>query len=370
MNFTSTANVCYQIARELKDLSIETVFVGGNHATFTYEEVLEDKNIDYVIRFQGEETVLELIEILTTKNLEKLSSCEGIAYKRNGIIEVTERRALESDYLNKLPQIAWHLLPMNKYEKDSRWILYTSQGCPCACTFCSTSAFNNSSRVITMSVDNVIKRIKHVIKLWSEKSIPVIGFCDDAFTHDRKRVTELCERIIRENLKFNWSCSTRVDLVDENLIDLMYRAGCRAMLFGIESCSNKVLQAVGKRINLEQSKRAIEIAKKRGMSIREMFILGLPYESHESLQLMEEFFIETKPHEIRFGLLSVYPGTPLWNHSEKFKINILTRDWWKYDLLKPTSNNTLLNEKELYEKYIEFTEKYEKKVANNDFKII
>lgn len=369
MNFTATANVCYEIAQELRKLSIKAIFVGGNHATFTYDEVLENQNIDFVVRFQGEDTVPELIDAIWRCDEESIQKCKGIAFKKNGEIIVNDRCPMTQD-LNWLPLPAWELLPIHRYNEDERWVIYTSQGCPCACTFCSTSAFNSGKKVISMSVDEILRRIRHIIKLSYGESIPIIGFCDDAFTHNRKRVIELCECIIKENLKFIWSCNTRVDLIDENLIDLMYSAGCRAILFGIESCSDKVLKAVGKKIDIEQAKRAVEIAKKRGMRIREMFILGLPYEDYESLDLMEKFFNDTEPHEIRFGLLSVYPGTPLWYHGDKFGINILTKNWTDYDLLKPTSNNTILNEEEIYTKYIELTEKYEKKMLHGEIEIM
>ncbi|URZ14076.1 B12-binding domain-containing radical SAM protein [Clostridium felsineum] len=369
MNFTSTANICMEIARILKSLLVKTIFVGGNHATFTYEKILEDKNVDYVIRFQGEETVLELIETLKHKDKSMLTECKGIAYRNHDKIVVTDRRQIPQN-LNNMPLPKWMLLPMSKYPKDLRWSLITSQGCPCACTFCSTSAFNNGKKVIFMSVPEIIKRIKGIINLQYEDTTLSISFSDDAFTYNRERVIELCRRILKENLKFIWACSTRVDLIDEELIDIMYKAGCRNILFGIESCSNKVLKTIGKRINIEQAKRSIEIVKRRGIKVKEMFILGLPYESNETLNLIEDFFKETKPDEIRFGLLAVYPGTPLWNHSEKFGINILSKNWSDYEMLRPISNNTILSAEELYIKYIEFTEKYENTTKKNEIKII
>ncbi len=369
MNFTSTANVCYKIAKILKELSVKYVFVGGNHATFTYEQVLHNKNIDFVVRFHGEETVPELIDIIQSKNFNRLKQCKGIAFRQNDEIIVTPRREIPLS-LNHLPMPAWNLLPLHKYSEDSRWVLYTSQGCPCACTFCSTSSFNNGNKVISMDVSEIIKRIKFIIKFSLSSNPPIIGFCDDAFTYNRERIVDLCNNIIKENLIFSWGCSTRVDLVDESLIELMYKAGCRTMLFGIESCNPRVLKAVGKKINLEQAKKAISIAKNRGIKIREMFILGLPFENEESIDLIEDFFATTNPDEIRFGLLSVYPGTPLWKYRKKFGINILTTDWGQYDLLKPTSNNTILSEEYLYKKYLELTEKYEKQMLNEEIRIM
>lgn len=364
MNFSSTANICYKVARVVKEQGVNTVFVGGNHSTFTYEKIMQDISIDFVVRYQGEETVLELVNIIQKKKYEDLKHCKGLVYRNKennrepGMeIVVTERRG-QMD-LNKLDVPQWHLLQLFKYTGNSRWTLVTSKGCPCSCVFCSTSSFNNEKCISFMSVDKIMGRIEKIISIEGEEKNISISFCDDAFTYNKKRIIELCNRLIERKAKIKWGCSTRVDLVDEDLFRIMYKAGCRAVLFGIESCSNEVLKLVGKKINIEQAKKAIKIAKKIGMTINEMFIIGLPYESYETLKLIQDFFIKTKPQEIRFGFLSVYPRTPIWNEREKYGIDVLTDNWGDYDLLRPTSSNRKMSSDELYEAYINFTEQNE-----------
>lgn len=355
MNFTSTANVCYEIAENIKKIGIRHIFVGGNHATFTYQEAIRNSNIDYVVRYQGEQTVLELVEIIRTEKWFELNRCKGLVYENDGKIIVNEKR--KNTDINEREIPAWHLLDIYKYKEDSRWSLNTSQGCPCACAFCSTTAFNN--KMYFMTVKNIIKLLKKIQRIEGGKQIN-ISFSDDAFTCHKQRVIELCNWIIKNNMKVLWACSTRVDLVNEELLRLMYNAGCRAVLFGIESCSNETLQKVGKKINIEQAERAVLLAKEAGMRVKEMFILGLPYETKETTRLIEKFIIKTKPDEVRFGMLSMYPGTPIWNEAEKYGINLLTDNWGDYDLLRPTTNNSFLKEDEIYKQYIEFTELYEK----------
>lgn len=355
MNFTSTANVCYEIAQNLKMIGIQHVFVGGNHATFTYREAIMNSDIDYVVRYQGEQTVLELADIIRTEKWSELNRCKGLVYKIDGKIIINEKR--ENTDINEREIPAWHLLDIYKYKEDNRWSINTSQGCPCACAFCSTTVFNN--KIYFMTVENIIKLIKKIQRIEGRKQIN-LSFSDDAFTCHKQRVVELCNWIIDNNMDISWACSTRVDLVSEELLELMYKAGCRAILFGIESCSNKTLQKVGKKINIEQAENAILLAKKVGMQVREMFILGLPYETKETTQLIKEFVLKTRPDEVRFGMLSMYPGTPIWESAEKYGINLLTDNWGDYDLLRPTTNNSFLNEDEIYKQYIEFTELYEK----------
>lgn len=355
MNFTSTANVCYEIAQNLKGIGIRHVFVGGNHATFTYEEVIRNSNIDYVVRYQGEQTVLELVDIIRTEKWSELNGCRGLVYKKGDKIVVNEKR--KNTDINEREIPAWHLLDIYKYKEESRWSLNTSQGCPCACAFCSTTAFNNE--MYFMKVENIIKLLKKIGRIEGGKRLS-ISFSDDAFTCHKQRIAKLCNWIIDHNMDIFWACSTRVDLVNEEILRLMYNAGCRAVLFGIESCSNETLQKVGKKINIEQAERAILLAKEVGMRVKEMFILGLPYETKETTKLIEKFVLKTKPDEVRFGMLSMYPGTPIWNEAEKYGINLLTDNWGDYDLLRPTTNNSFLKEDEIYKQYIEFTELYEK----------
>ena len=317
---------------------------------------MEKEYIDYVVRFQGEYSFLELVNIIREGNYDKLSECKGIVYRENDNVIINDMRPLIKNMDDK-PIPAWHLLEMHKYSDDNRWSINTSQGCPCNCAFCSTTAFN--SKICYMSAERIIENIKVILRIEGNSKFISISFSDDAFTSNRKRIERLCNLIIEEKLKFIWACSTRVDLVDEEIMRLMYKAGCRAVLFGIESCSNEVLNKVGKRINIEQAKEAIKIAKKVGMRVKEMFILGLPFEDHKSTELIEEFFLETHPEEIRFGMLSAYPGTPIYTESKKYGIKFLTNNWSDYDLLRPTTENSILSSDEIYAKYLELTEKYE-----------
>lgn len=357
MNFTSTANVCISIAENIKKCGDYPIFIGGNHATFMYEELIKNKSIDYVIRYQGEYTVLELVDIIRTKQYKKLESCKGIVFRISNEIVLTNEREIISD-MDSLPIPAWHLLKIYKYKPEDRWSLNTSYGCPCSCAFCSTSSFNKGDKLYYMSPDAILKRIRKIVEIEGTPNFS-ISFSDDAFTCNRKRIEELCNKIIEENFEFVWACSTRIDLVNKNLLELMYKAGCRGILFGIESCDNNVLKKIGKKIDIEKAYKAVELAKSVGLSVKEMFILGLPFENQHSINLIEEFFENSKPNEIRFGMLSVYPGTPIWNDRDKYGINVLTNDWSKYDLLRPTSNNTIFSEESIYKWYIELTEKYE-----------
>lgn len=354
MNFTSTADVCYEIAHNLKAIGIKHIFVGGNHATFTYQDAIEKEDIDYVVRYQGEKTVLELADIVRRESWDELRECKGLVYKKEKEIFLNEVR--ENADINERSVPAWHLLDIFKYKEDNRWSINTSQGCPCACVFCSTSAFND--KMYFMNVNNIMMLLKKICRIEGGKRIS-ISFSDDAFTCNRQRIIKLCNRIISENVKIVWACSTRVDLVDRELLDIMYKAGCRAVLFGIESCCNETLKKVGKKIDIERAEKAINLAKEVGMKVKEMFILGLPYETKESTEKIEEFVRKTKPDEVRFGMLSIYPGTPIWNNSEKYGINLLTRNWGDYDLLRPTSENSQMSGTEIYEQYIKLTEIYE-----------
>lgn len=354
MNFTSTADICYEIAENIHSLGVQHIFVGGNHATFTYKEILSKEYIQYVVQYQGEKTVLDLVEIIRKQDWKSLDFCKGIVFKKEKKIVINESREFVD--INNRGVPAWHLLDIYLYEENNRWSLNTSLGCPCSCVFCSTSSFNK--KMCFMNIENIVRLLKKILRINGGKTIN-ISFSDDAFTCSKQRVYDLCEWIINNNFPIIWACSTRVDLVDEQLLNYMFKAGCRAVLFGIESCSNETLKKIGKKIDIETAKQAIKIAKNAGMKVKEMFILGLPYESKESIKLIENFVKETNPDEVRFGMLAMYPGTPIWYNSAKYGINLLTKKWGDFDLLRPTTNNTLMKEQEIYNYYINLTEMYE-----------
>lgn len=360
-SFTNTADVCMEIAKTIKENSNIPILFGGNHATFCYKEILDSGYVDFVLRFHADYTIATFMNEF--ENNQEIYSCPNLIYKNNSEIIVNGTLA-QPNTLNYLPLPAYDLLPLYKYSDEGKWHLLTTRGCTHSCLFCSARAFNNVSSIVKMSLDNIIKHLDF-FQLLSDQKLSEVSFSDDAFTYDKNRIIEICREIRKRGYSFYWSCNARIDQVDEELIDIMWDSGCTALLFGIESCDDDVIRKTNKKLDIEKARRIIKYAIAKGISVREMFILGLPGETNNSCIQIEKFMQDTKPNEVRFGMLSLFPGTPLATRSNVFGLTQTAISWSEYDLLKPSCKSITFSQDDVYKEYLRLTMQYEKSINNN-----
>lgn len=335
MNFTvSTKNslkICALIKEEYEGIPI---IVGGNHATFTFEDLILDQNIDFIIRYNGHETFVELIGILEQKSdqSEKLLGCKGIAFINEKTLITTEEREKIYD-LDAIPLFDWNLIKYQLYSENQRWSLFTSVGCTNSCHFCSTSAFNGGRGIGRMSYPRIIEHIENIFKYENNDFIKLI-FVDDAFTADKKRIIGLCNEIINKKIKVMWGCNARADQVNGELLRLMKKANCTNMFFGIESCDEDVLLSSNKKLKLDLKGKFSEI-KSYGISLTLSFIIGLPKETKRSLQKTMDFLKDVNPEYAIFSFLVLYPGTEYYKNKEKYGIRQIVDKWELYESYRP-----------------------------------
>ncbi len=289
------------------------IIVGGVHLTIRPIETLkETKEIDVGVIGEGEKTIVDVMDAL--QNKKSLNKIKGIVFRNKNKIVVTKPRELE-DNIDNLSMPARSLLPMHLYKpaptyyrKLPSYTMLTSRGCPFRCIYCSKI----SGRVYRYhSIDRIIEEMKILIKKYKAKEII---FRDDTFTIKRDFVYRLCNKIIEEKLnkKIRWTCMTRVNLVDYNLLKLMKKAGCWSIHYGIESGSQRLIDLIKKDITLEQAKDAIKWTKSAGIETKAFFMIGLPTETkEESLQTIN-FAKQLNPHMIQLTITVPYPGTGLY----------------------------------------------------------
>lgn len=285
------------------------VIMGGPHISIKCEEVMDVcKDIDIAVKGEGEATLLELVELLNkADNRNKiLRSVKGISYRDDGQVIHNPARSFIKD-INHLPFPARDLL-VNKdcYDSEDMGLLMASRGCPYSCTYCAIGMWGRKVRC--RSVENILEEIKVVISTYGTRQFT---FKDDSFTISRKRIVEFCQEVHARKLKFVWDCNSRVNLVDEELLKLMKRAGCNSIKVGIESGSERILRLMRKNITLEQCRNAARMFRKVGIFWTGYFMMGLPTETKVDIYQTLGFMKELRPDYASLSVYESFPGTEL-----------------------------------------------------------
>lgn len=304
-----TASVC-------KEHNEKTpVVIGGPHATIKADEILQYKDVDYVIRGEGEISVVKLISAIRKNDRGLLRGVGGLSYRANGSVVHNSHMDSISD-LNALPFPSRDLLlcPEN-YSSEDLGIIMTSRGCPFACTFCYKDMFGKTVRY--RSIENVMEEIRHVVKEYDTKQF---AFKDDSFTINKNRIFELCDSIHSCGIKINWECTTRVNLIDEDIIKKMVLCGCNTVKVGIESGSSNILKMMKKGITHEQVRNAACLFNKYGIFWSAYFMMGLPNETEEDIYKTLNFLNEIKPDYASIGIYEPYPGTELFELGKRLDL--------------------------------------------------
>lgn len=308
-------NVC-RIAKEV-DSNYITV-TGGVHPTVVYNEVLEDKNLDYVIFGEGEYSTLDLIKTLNEK--KNLSQVDGLAYKQNNKTKVNPKTKYIQN-LDDLPLPARHLLKMDKYIRTSSphsgikrqpfTSMISSRGCPFRCSFCVVKyLWGNKPRF--RSAENVLLEIEELINNYGIKEI---HFEDDNLTADKERAKAIFNGIIEKGweLTLNSPSGLAVHKLDEELLKLMKKAGYYSISIAIESGDKDILKLMHKPVNLERVEQIVSTARKCGLKTKGFFILGYPGENKEQMQRTVDFAASVGLDWAIFFIATPIPGSELDN---------------------------------------------------------
>jgi anaerobic magnesium-protoporphyrin IX monomethyl ester cyclase len=270
------------------------IVCGGPFITALPGETLKHyRAIDTVVIGEGEETFLELI-----RRLERGESTEGLAgtaWRRGDRIHFGPPRKRIAD-LDTLASPLDYFLTR---------ILITSRGCPGECTFCGSKVMWGK-KLTFHSVDYVLDMLQKAVNDYGQK---IIAFKDDTFTAHRQRALAICRGIIRLKLNFVWSCDTRVNTLDEEVLHFMRLAGCQRLSLGVESASPLILKNIKKHISPELVLEVTQLAKKYGFQIRYYMIAGNRGETVETFQQSLDFLKNAQPHETVMNSLQIFPGT-------------------------------------------------------------
>ncbi len=333
----------YAVAKVAKGVREDcTVVMGGPHATFLPRQTLEEcEYIDVIVKGEGERTVEELME--TIESGETLETVRGISFRKgNQIIDNEPIPFIKN--IDGIPFPSRDLLPMSRYQFNGvkYTTMLTSRGCPFGCSFCSSSRlFDGYWR--GRSPENVLEEIENI---YGEYNIKNMEFVDDTFTLDQKRAEKICDGIIKRGWDISWGASSRVDTLSKELVEKMKKAGCWILFLGIESGSQKILDAIGKRITIEQAKKAVRIMKDAGIQVLGSFMVGFPQDTLETIKETINFAKSLNLDYAEFSMLTPYPGTPIYDYALENDL-LLTKDWSEYTAIEPIIKIKGVSEKQL-----------------------
>jgi anaerobic magnesium-protoporphyrin IX monomethyl ester cyclase len=313
------------------------VVIGGVHASLRPGDLLRSEDVDIVVRGEGEETFLEICRTFQTGG--SFADISGISYKeQSSDTKHNPDRALAAD-LNNYPMPALDLVPIEKYRisPDMRTgsrlgLIITSRGCPYNCMFCANKLLTERTYRLR-SITSVIDEIEYLLKHYKINQLMIF---DDNFAVDKKRTLELCSEFVRRGYpgKFNWWAETSVDVLDEEILMAMKKAGCSIISLGLESGNQRLLDMIKKKITLEQTRKIVELIHQVGIKSRASFILGLPSETRSESQETIKFAYSLPLDQVRFSLATPFPGTELWDIAIKEgRIDPENIDWTKLSLM-------------------------------------
>lgn len=301
-----------RIAKIAKRLNpkVKTI-AGGTHSTVCPDDLLGTPFIDYVVKGEGEETTLDLIQALNAgKGFREIP---GLSYKKESEIKHNRDRPLIKD----LQTIAYPdrklLINYKDYSAMQLGWLMTSRGCPYDCTFCSSKTIW-TRKVRYRPLEDVLSEVEELKKV---HKVSNLNFMDDSFTVNRRYVSSLCDEFVKSKFKITWSCLTRPDLVDEEIIKKMKSAGCTKVDIGVESGSEKVQKSINKEINLEQVRKMAKMLRENNLFWAGFFMMGFPGETKDDVLATLDFMKEVKPNWVCFSIFTPYPGTAFYDKAKE-----------------------------------------------------
>lgn len=333
LSIFSAAKLAKEIKKKQNNIKI---IVGGPHITAVPEHTLNlFPEIDVAVIGEGEITIVELLRGMDQET--DLSKIEGLVYRKNNSLINTGRRKYIENLDEEVPFPAWDLFPdltttyrppVFSFNRLPAISIITTRGCPAVCTFCDRSVFGKVCRA--HSSEYIFNMIKYLNETYGFKDIMIY---DDTFVAFRKLLVGLCEKLIESDLDIRWSCNGRVDMVNPEILDMMRRAGCWQIAYGIESGNQEILQLMGKNIKLDVVEQAVRWTRQAGIKSKGYFILGFPKETEKTINETIRFMLKIPLDDIHVTLFTPFPNTEAYHLSKKY--GQLEDDWSKMNQWNP-----------------------------------
>ncbi len=318
---TATAPRAYELADSARAMG-KTVIVGGPHVTFMPDEALE--HADFVFKGEAEEAILPFMDALSRG--DGFEEIPGLSFRRGTEAVHNPVPRLVPD-LDALPFPDLSLLQGGFSSAFSNVVIpvMTSRGCPFDCEFCSvTQMFGRGYRF--RSAENVMAELRGL-----DLRRKHVFFYDDNFAANRRRAKALMHVILEDRMKFEWSTQVRVELArDEELVELMARAGCKTLYIGFESTNPATLREYNKKQTVEDIEHAIRVFHRHRIRLHGMFVFGAEEDTVDTIKETVGFAKRNRIESVQFLILTPLPGTRYYERLNA-QGRIIIKDWSLYD---------------------------------------
>ena len=337
--------------KSIKNLKKNTVVIFKGALFFNpdkslFEEV-DLKNADYLIGGEIEFIISKLL-YAHFNDKSQLQTIQGISYKKDGEWVVNNVTEFNSN-LDTLPFTNRYLMKnelyLNPMTDRPMATISASKGCPSSCIYCISPVISGRN-VRFRSPQNVFEEIKECVEI---HNIIDFFFKSDTFTINKKWVTELCDLIINSPFcgKILWVANSRVNTIDEELLQKMKQAGCVMIALGLESGSDESLKKMKKGVTVEQNRNAVKMIKNAGLQVFGFYLVGFPWENQKHLNETKKLMFELDTDFIELSVVTPFKGSELYSvlfENEECGKNVLGKDSFKN-----TMGTKSLSEKELIE---------------------
>lgn len=301
-NFTSACIV----AKLVKEIDAKIIVImGGPHPSMVGAEILKYPEVDLAVIGEGEATIVELLNAIEVG--ENFDPIKGLVYRKNDLIIENPCRG----FIDNLDSLSFPydaaketLKDFVRYPKAVFGYILATRGCPYNCFFCGSRNIW-SRRVRFRSPENVVGEIKKLQK----EGIRLFHFVDDNFGGNKRYISDLCNALIKHCPGIKWDCEFHVNLVSDEVISLMKKAGCFFIQIGIESGSNEILKQMRKNITIEEAYAAARSIKKYGILLQAFFIIGFPQETEQSLNDTKAAMKKINCDVLIYSIFTPYPHT-------------------------------------------------------------
>jgi len=303
--------------------------LSGPHATALPEEVLAQSPAEAVVRGEYDYTLLEYIRCIREGNA--LETILGLSYRDGPVIRNNANRPLIQN-LDELPYPERETLPIDRYTDPACKLfpngsLISSRGCPHRCTFClESTVFFHSPSFRRRSAESVVEEMEYLV---SRFGFHELYFDDSSFTAQHEHARAVSDEILRRNVKVSWSCMADAN-VDFDTLQLMRRAGCTGLKFGVETADPAGMQRINKNLELARVSDFMKYCRKLGIHTHGTFMFGLPGETRESIARTIEFAFSLNCTTSQFSVATPFPGTEFYRQAREHGW-LTTSDWSRFD---------------------------------------